>query len=88
MTTLEMILSILTALSGIGNLTQWANLRAMRNKATYEAEDVHIQVLNKTIVMQADEIKRLQERQKVLEEQIIDLQTKMLKYATLQELQP
>lgn len=86
MTYLEIILSILTALSGIGNLTQWANLRALRNKSHYEAEDVHIQVLNKTIVMQADEIKRLQDRQQYLEAQIAELQKQMLAYATKPEL--
>lgn len=82
MTYLEITLSILTALSGIGNLTQWSNLRALRNKSHYEAEDVHIQVLNKTIIMQADEIKRLQERQQVLETQIAELQSKILEHAT------
>jgi len=68
MTTLEMILAILTALSGIGNLTQWVNLRALRQKSKYEAEDVHIEVLKKTIELQADEINRLQERVRILEE--------------------
>lgn len=68
MTTLEFILAFVTAASGLGNIAQFVNLRAMKNKASYEADGVHVDVLNKTIIMQADEIKRLQDRVRELEE--------------------
>lgn len=68
MTTLESILAVLTALSGIGNLAQWTNLRALRQKSAYEAEGVHVEVLKQTIELQAEEIKRLQNRVAELEE--------------------
>lgn len=59
---------MLTALSGFGNLAQWSNIKALRSKQRYEADDVHVEVLNKTISMQAAEIGRLQERVRQLEE--------------------
>lgn len=68
MTNLETLLAILTALSGLGNLAQWSNIKALRAKSRYEAEGVHVEVLNSTIKMQADEIQRLQERVRQLEE--------------------
>lgn len=68
MTTLETLLAILTALSGLGNLAQWSNIKALRAKGRYEAEGVHVSVLNETIRMQSDEIRRLQERVRTLEE--------------------
>lgn len=68
MTTLEIILSVLTGLSGLGNLTQWLNLKAVREKANYEADEAHIQNLKSVIDLQADEIRRLQERVKELED--------------------
>lgn len=74
MTTIEIILSFITAILGAGNLAQWSNLRAVRAKARYEAEDAHIEGLKKIIELQADEIKRLQERQKELEDRINQLE--------------
>lgn len=62
MTQLEIILSIFTALSGFGNIAQWVNLRAVRDKVGYEAENAHIENLKTVIELQAEEIKRLQER--------------------------
>lgn len=70
MTTLETILTILTPLLGLGNLAQWVNLQATKDKARYEADNAHIESLKRIIELQADEIKRLQERQKLLEERI------------------
>lgn len=67
MSNLETLLAILTALSGIGNLAQWSNIKALRAKSRYEAEGVHVEVLNRTITMQAEEIRRLQERVHQLE---------------------
>lgn len=72
MTTLEIILSIVTVLSGATNLGQWANISALRKKGKYEAEEAHIEVLNRTIVMQAKEIERLQARVKELEDKGIE----------------
>jgi len=77
MSTLEIILSILTACSGFGNLAQWVNLRAMRDKATYEAQDTHIESLKKVIEQQADEIKRLQERIEWSDKRQADLEEKL-----------
>lgn len=72
MTTLEILLSILTALSGLGNLGQWVNLRAMKDKARYEADDAHIEALKKVIDLQAEEIRRLEDRVRRLESQIMN----------------
>jgi hypothetical protein len=74
MTTLELVLSVITALSGFGNLTQWVNLRALRDKARYEADNAHIDSLKKIIELQQQEIIRLQERQKELEARILTLE--------------
>lgn len=49
MSTLEILLSILTALSGLGNLAQWLNIKALRDKAGHEAESVEIENLKATI---------------------------------------
>lgn len=92
MSTLEIILSFLTVISGWGNLSQWMNIRAMREKANYEADGVHIEVLNKTIVMQSNEIERLQkriadleareaQREKYYEEKIAQMESKFDEYA-------
>ena len=74
MTTLEMLLTIITALSGIGNLGQWVTIKSMRQKAEYEAEDTHIESLKKIINLQAEEIKRLSKRVEDLEAKINSLQ--------------
>ena len=74
MTTLETILTFATALSGLGNITHWVNLKALRDKARYDADSAHIDSLKKIIELQADEIKRLQERQKELEQRINNLE--------------
>ena len=74
MTTLETLLTIITALSGIGNLGQWVTIKSMRRKAEYEAEDTHIESLKKIINLQAEEIKRLSKRVEDLEAKINSLQ--------------
>lgn len=70
MTNLDIILAIIAALSGLGNLTQWVNLRAARQKATFEADNAHIENLKMVIEIQSDEIKRLQDRVKELEDKL------------------
>lgn len=93
MTKLEIILAVLTAMSGLGNLTQWVNLRAIRQKADFEADNAHIDNLKSVIDLQADEIKRLQERVKELEDKqrereasfesrINDLEAKLKEYGS------
>lgn len=74
MTTLETILTFITAVSGLGNLTQWVSIRALRDKARYEADNAHIESLKTIIEMQANEIKRLQDRQRILEDRIEKLE--------------
>ena len=74
MTTLETLLTIITALSGIGNLGQWVTIKSMRPKAEYEGEDTHIESLKKIINLQAEEIKRLSKRGEDLEAKINSLQ--------------
>lgn len=76
MNTLEIILTALCGVSGIGNIAQWVSLKAIRQKAGYEAENVHIESLQKVIELQAAEIKRLQERQEQLEQRIAELETR------------
>lgn len=73
MTTLEIILSIFTVLSGATNLGQWVNIKALRDKAKYEADDAHIEALKKVIDLQAEEIRRLEDRVRRLESQIMNM---------------
>lgn len=73
MSTLEIILSVIASLSGLGNLGQWVNLRAMSRKAKYEADDAHIEALKKVIDLQAEEIRRLEDRVRRLESQIMNM---------------
>ena len=68
MTNLENFLAVLTVLSGIGNLAQWSNIKALRAKSRYEADGVQVEVLSSTIKMLADENQRLQDRVRQLEE--------------------
>lgn len=87
MTNLEIILTFIATLSGIGNLSQWTNIRAMRAKSRYEAEDIHVQVLKQTIEMQSEEIRRLQERVRDLESRQLQREQEFdAKVKALQEL--
>lgn len=74
MSHLEILLGIITPLLGLGNIAQWVNIRALRDKAKYEAENAHIESLKRIIELQAAEIKRLQDRQKELEDRISNLE--------------
>ena len=67
MSVLEIILSIFTAASAMGNITQWANIRALKDKSRYEADAAYIENLLTVNSALTAEITRLQERIKALE---------------------
>ncbi len=68
MSVLEIILSIFTAASAMGNITQWANIRALKDKSRYEADAAYIENLLTVNRALTAEITRLQERIKALED--------------------
>ena len=70
MTWIEIILSVVTSASVMGNIVQFVTLRETKAKAHYEADDAHIESLKKVIELQSEEIRRLQERVEKLENQI------------------
>lgn len=67
MSTLELVLTLLTSGSLIGNITQFFSIKASRNKAQYDADNAHIRNLQMVIELQSQEIKRLSERVAALE---------------------
>lgn len=74
MSVLEIILSIVTAASTLGNITQWVNLRALKDKSRYEADAAYIENLVTVNNELTKEITRLQERVKQLESRITQLE--------------
>lgn len=74
MNTLEIILTALTTMSGALNIGQWFTIRSAKQKAQYDADNAYIKNLENVIHLQAEEIKRLQERQEYLEHRISELE--------------
>lgn len=79
MSTLEIILTVFTTLFGAGNIWQFVTVKSMREKAQYDADNAYIKNLENVINLQAEEIRRLQERQAYLEERIMELEKRSIK---------